>query len=124
MNPHPRGRTRLGTGNSACGSWGGHWTPTVRPSQGGASLTMSHTPGERAPGRPASLPTLRTCVIHLRVTGLGRPPTFPLRLLHLRHIEVSLPCQRAHEVDLVLLVDLQARVGTQLPLLVREEGEG
>lgn len=81
-------------------------------------------PAPRAPPSAGPSPPPRTCVVHPRVAGLGRPPTLPLRLLHLRHVEVSLPCQRAHEVDLVLLVDLQPRVGTQLPLLVREGGEG
>lgn len=77
----------------------------------------AHVPRVRAPGRPTSLPCPCTCAIQLGITGLRRPPAFPLCLLHLRHIEVSLPGQRAHEIDLVLLVDLQPRVGTQLPLL-------
>jgi hypothetical protein len=70
--------------------------------------------------RRGASPTFYTCAIYLGITGLHKPSEFPFCLLHLRHIEVSLPCQWAHEMDLVLLVDLQPRVGTQLPLLVRE----
>lgn len=61
--------------------------------------------------------TLGTCAIHLGVIGLHKLPAFPLCLLHLWHVEISLPCQWAYEIDLVLLVDLQSRVSTQLPLL-------
>ena len=61
--------------------------------------------------------TFGTCAIRLGVSGLRKLPAFPLCLLHLWHVEISLPCQWAHEMDLVLLVDLQARVSTQLPLL-------
>lgn len=63
------------------------------------------------------IPCLHTCAIHLGVTGLSRPPALSLCLLHLGHVEVSLPRQRAHETDLVMLVDFQPRMGTQLPLL-------
>lgn len=70
--------------------------------------------------RPHPHPRPCTCAIHQGVIGLCRPPALPLCLLHLRHIEVSLPRQGAHEIDLVLLVDLQPWMGTQLPLLVGE----
>lgn len=72
---------------------------------------------------PPTFSTFGTCAIRLGVSGLHKLPAFPLCLLHLWHIEVSLPCQWAHEVDLVLLVDLQPRVSTQLPLLLVLQNE-
>ena len=83
-------------------------------------LHQAHTPRRGLQVRPHPHPRPCTCAIHQGVIGLCRPPALPLCLLHLRHIEVSLPCQGAHEIDLVLLVDLQPWVGTQLPLLVGE----
>lgn len=70
-------------------------------------------------GAPRAFPYPRTCAVHLGIAVFQRPPALPVGLLHLRHIEVSLPCQRAHEIDLVSLVDLQPGVGTQLSLLVQ-----
>ena len=128
MKPRLHGSLCLGTSSSAHGEVGPFfhlcqakvWTPTVPHGKGGGSFTRPTCPGGGLQARPHPHPRPCTCAIHRGVAGLCRPPALPFCLLHLRHIEVSLPCQGAHEIDLVLLVDLQPWVGTQLPLLVGE----
>lgn len=129
MTPYLCACTCLGTGNSACGSWD---KVTFLPLSNRVYLQCQlrqrrlrncvirranegGIPGSHRPTHPSS--TFGTCAIRLGVCGLHKLPAFPLCLLHLWHVEISLPCQWAHEMDLVLLVDLQPRVSTQLPLL-------
>lgn len=81
------------------------------------SLDVQMREGLLAAIGPPNSSTIGTCAIRLGVSGLHKLPAFPLCLLHLWHVEISLPCQWAHEMDPVLLVDLQPRVSTQLPLL-------
>ena len=126
VKPRLHGSLCLGTSSSAHGEVGPFfhlcqakvWTPTVPHGKGGGSFTRPTRPGGGLQARPHPHPRPCTCAIHRGVAGLCRPPALPFCLLHLRHIEVSLPCQGAHEIDLVLLVDLQPWVGTQLPLLL------
>jgi len=61
---------------------------------------------------------LDTCDVCLGILALNRSsPALPLQFFHFRHVEVPLACEGTHEVDAVLLVDLDPGVGTELPLL-------
>lgn len=59
-----------------------------------------------------------TCDVCLGILGFScSSPALPLQFFHFRHVEVPLAGKGTHKVDAVLLVDLDSRVGTQLPFL-------